>query len=122
MFWDVRASRASQSAADRKQNVEQKTPYSVPDTFQHLDRTWEPLFKVSLPKIGISGEYAPLKFSLEHYTCTANSAARSPGEGGYPSGCCVCVCVFMSVHCLSLLQSVTHIQFTLFCVAQYQNM
>ncbi|TNN38214.1 WD repeat-containing protein 63 [Liparis tanakae] len=38
--------KASQSAADRKQNVEQKTPYSVPDTFQHLDRTWEPLFKV----------------------------------------------------------------------------
>ncbi|XP_056270650.1 dynein axonemal intermediate chain 3 [Pseudoliparis swirei] len=80
MFWDVRASRVSQSASDRKQNVDQKAPYSVPDTFQHLDRTWKPLFKVSLPKIDLSGEYAPLKFSLEHYTCTANKAATGSDD------------------------------------------
>ncbi|XP_068563257.1 dynein axonemal intermediate chain 3 [Cebidichthys violaceus] len=67
MFWDVRV-------PDRKQNVYQKTPYGVPNTFKHLYRTWKPLFRVSLPKIDTSGEYAPLKFSLERSTCTANTA------------------------------------------------
>ncbi|XP_054459355.1 dynein axonemal intermediate chain 3 [Anoplopoma fimbria] len=75
MFWDVRSTKLSQSASDRKQNVDQKTTYSVPDTFKHLDRSWKPLFRVSLPKIDTSGEYAPLKFGLEHYTCTANNTA-----------------------------------------------
>ncbi|XP_068445744.1 dynein axonemal intermediate chain 3 isoform X2 [Clinocottus analis] len=76
-FWDVRGPKVSLSASDRKQNVDQKTPYSVPDTFKHLDRTWKPLFRVSLPKIETSGEYASLKFSMEHYTCTTNNAAQT---------------------------------------------
>ncbi|KAK5930505.1 hypothetical protein CgunFtcFv8_026733 [Champsocephalus gunnari] len=74
MFWDVRVTKLlSQSGSDRKQNADQKTSYGVPETFKHLDRTWKPLFKVSLPKIDTGGEYAPLKFSLELYTCNANT-------------------------------------------------
>lgn len=50
MFWDVRLPRLlSQHAAERKQTSDEKahlTPYSVPDTFKHLDRTWKPLFRV----------------------------------------------------------------------------
>ncbi|XP_076581938.1 dynein axonemal intermediate chain 3 [Chaetodon auriga] len=84
MFWDVRAQKlSSQSASDRKQNVDQKmhlTAYSVPDTFKHLERTWKPLFRVSLPKIDTAGEYAPLKFSLEHYTCNSNNTAADSNE------------------------------------------
>ncbi|XP_029285354.1 LOW QUALITY PROTEIN: dynein axonemal intermediate chain 3 [Cottoperca gobio] len=81
MFWDVRVTKPlSQSASDRKQNADQKTPHSVPDTFKHLDRTWKPLFRVSLPKIDTSGEYAPLKFSLEHYTCNGNNTGRTKEE------------------------------------------
>ncbi|XP_041647304.1 dynein intermediate chain 3, axonemal [Cheilinus undulatus] len=76
-FWDVRVSKqTSHSATSKKQRADQKnqlTPYLVPETFKHLDRTWKPLFKVSLPKIDTSGEYAPLKFSLEHYTCDDNN-------------------------------------------------
>ncbi|GAA6221340.1 WD repeat-containing protein 63 [Lates japonicus] len=76
MFWDVRMPKLlSQSVSDKKQNVDQKTQmssYSVPDTFKHLDRTWKPLFRVSLPRISTSGEYAPLKFNFEPYTCSSN--------------------------------------------------
>uniref|UniRef100_A0A3Q0RVD9 Dynein axonemal intermediate chain 3 n=1 Tax=Amphilophus citrinellus TaxID=61819 RepID=A0A3Q0RVD9_AMPCI len=50
MFWDLRVPKLqSQPLADRKQNVDQKTPtttYSVPETFKHLHRTWKPLFRV----------------------------------------------------------------------------
>ncbi|KAM9848859.1 dynein axonemal intermediate chain 3 [Aulostomus maculatus] len=77
LFWDIRLPKLlSQSASDRKQNVDQKTrmmTYGVPNTFKHLDRTWKPLFRVSLPKINGGGEYAPLKFSLENYTCNGNT-------------------------------------------------
>ncbi|XP_055364183.1 dynein axonemal intermediate chain 3 isoform X2 [Betta splendens] len=65
LFWDVRVKQLSQSASDRKQ---QTTPYAVPDRFKHLDWTWKPLFRVSLPKINTTGEYAPLKFNFEPYT------------------------------------------------------
>ncbi|XP_071342532.1 dynein axonemal intermediate chain 3 isoform X2 [Trachinotus anak] len=84
MFWDVRVPKLlNQPASDKKQNVDQKTqmtPYSVPDTFKHLDRTWKPLFKVSLPKIDISGEYAPLKFNFEHYTCNGNTDRNTEAD------------------------------------------
>ncbi|XP_059197452.1 dynein axonemal intermediate chain 3 [Centropristis striata] len=81
MFWDLRVSRLlSQSTSERKQNVDQKTQHIVPNTFKHLDRTWKPLFRVSLPKIDTSGEYAPLKFSMEHYTCNGNNTARTTEE------------------------------------------
>ncbi|KAE8294652.1 WD repeat-containing protein 63 [Larimichthys crocea] len=68
MFWDLRVQKATrQPAIDTKQTT---TPRS--DTFKHLDRMWKPLFRVSLPRINTSGEYLPLKFSLEHYTCSSN--------------------------------------------------
>ncbi|XP_010900416.2 WD repeat-containing protein 63 [Esox lucius] len=74
MFWDIRAPRvAFQNMADqRKQKVEEKpleNPDGVPNTFKHLNLTWKPLFRVSLPKIDTSGEYSPLKFSLRDNTC-----------------------------------------------------
>lgn len=33
--------------------------------------------QVSLPRINTSGEYLPLKFSLEHYTCSSNETGKS---------------------------------------------
>ncbi|KAL7396638.1 hypothetical protein ABVT39_009108 [Epinephelus coioides] len=81
MFWDVRMSRLlSQSASERKQSMDQKKPNIVPDTFKHLDQTWKPLFRVSLPMIDSSGEYAPRKFSLEHYTGNGNNTGRTTDE------------------------------------------
>ncbi|KAG8003354.1 WD repeat-containing protein 63, partial [Nibea albiflora] len=69
MFWDLRVQKMTrQPVMDTKQNV--STAHS--DTFKHLDRMWKPLFRVSLPKINTSGEYLPLKFSLEHYTCSSD--------------------------------------------------
>ncbi|XP_034437960.1 WD repeat-containing protein 63 isoform X1 [Hippoglossus hippoglossus] len=77
MFWDVRLPKLlNQPASVRKQTPDQKaqmTPYSVPDTFKHLDRTWKPLCRVLLPNINTSGEYAPLKFNFQHYTCSGNT-------------------------------------------------
>ncbi|XP_006804082.1 WD repeat-containing protein 63 [Neolamprologus brichardi] len=88
MFWDLRVPKLqNQFLADRKQDVDQKTmmtPFSIPKTFKHLDRTWKPLLRVSLPKIGISGEYAPLKFSLEHYTCNSNTDNENDGAEVLP--------------------------------------
>uniref|UniRef100_A0A3Q3FCA5 Dynein axonemal intermediate chain 3 n=1 Tax=Labrus bergylta TaxID=56723 RepID=A0A3Q3FCA5_9LABR len=49
MFWDVRATKLSRhSASGKKQKADQKSqmaPFSVPDTFKHLDQTWKPLFR-----------------------------------------------------------------------------
>uniref|UniRef100_A0A673CAJ7 WD repeat domain 63 n=1 Tax=Sphaeramia orbicularis TaxID=375764 RepID=A0A673CAJ7_9TELE len=82
-FWDIRPPRLlSYTASDVKQNADQMPQmplYAVPETFKHLDQTWKPLFKVSLPKIDTSGEYVPLKFSLEHYTCKSMTG-RTTGE------------------------------------------
>ncbi|KAM8874634.1 dynein axonemal intermediate chain 3 [Spinachia spinachia] len=69
MFWDVRVSNLYQH------RVDQKSPYSFLNTFKHLDDTWGPLFTVSLPIIGSTREYAPLKFCLEPYICVANDTA-----------------------------------------------
>ncbi|KAM9385770.1 LOW QUALITY PROTEIN: dynein axonemal intermediate chain 3 [Pholidichthys leucotaenia] len=81
MFWDVRVPKLlTPSISDTKQDVNQKagmTPHSIPETFKHLDRTWKPLFRVSLPKINVSGEYYPLKFSLDNYSCEGNTAENT---------------------------------------------
>ncbi|KAI4828532.1 hypothetical protein KUCAC02_022614 [Chaenocephalus aceratus] len=101
MFWDVRVTKLlSQSGSDRKQNADQKTSYGVPETFKHLDRTWKPLFKVSLPKIDTGGAYAPLKFSLELYTCNANT--------GRTKKTIVCVLAGQEETCLCLLKVCLH--------------
>ncbi|KAK7889892.1 hypothetical protein WMY93_025452 [Mugilogobius chulae] len=82
LFWDIRiAFLATQSLTDKKKKVDQTSPYSAPETFKHLDRTWTPLFRVSLPKIQASGEYAPLKLSFEGYTCNSKKGKHA-GEDG----------------------------------------
>ncbi|KAM6943536.1 dynein axonemal intermediate chain 3 [Xenentodon cancila] len=75
MFWDVRLPDSlSQSLPERKEGIDEKTLKTPePKTFTHLDRTWEPLFRVSPPKIDTSGEYVPLKFSPDPYTGDGNS-------------------------------------------------
>ncbi|KAM3876189.1 dynein axonemal intermediate chain 3 [Diretmus argenteus] len=87
MFWDIRAPmRVAQSARDQKQNVDQKphvTPHGVTDTFRHLDRIWKPLFRVALPMIDSSGEYSPLKFSLEDYTHDSHTGSNADGTHLY---------------------------------------
>ncbi|XP_029905060.1 dynein axonemal intermediate chain 3 [Myripristis murdjan] len=79
MFWDIRVS-VNQPATKLKQNVDQKQPvksYGVPDTFSHLDRSWKPLLKVSLPMIDVNGEYSPLKFSLQDYICDSHTGSNT---------------------------------------------
>jgi len=51
-------------------------PYGVSNMFKHLDLTWKPLLKLSMPKTDSSGDYSPLKLSiterqkpLEHGKC-----------------------------------------------------
>ncbi|XP_051803637.1 dynein axonemal intermediate chain 3 isoform X2 [Acanthochromis polyacanthus] len=84
MFWDVRVPQMlNQSLSGRQQNVDQKTPItpdSVPATFKHLDQTWKPLLRISLPKIDNSGEYAPFKFSLQHYAYNGNTGTSGNSE------------------------------------------
>ncbi|KAM9444629.1 dynein axonemal intermediate chain 3 [Clarias gariepinus] len=74
MFWDLRTPHAvAASLTDKKHKDEVKTlenPQGVPDTFKHLDLSWKPLFKVTLPKTDTVGEYSPLKFSLRDMCCT----------------------------------------------------
>lgn len=72
------------------------------------------MFQVSLPKIDTSGEYAPLMFSLEHYTCNDNNAGRTTGEGFCPLGCqlyLLSVCCTVSLFLQSVtLMSITQLQ------------
>ncbi|XP_060749734.1 dynein axonemal intermediate chain 3 isoform X2 [Tachysurus vachellii] len=71
MFWDLRAPRvAAPSLTEHK--AEEKPPentYEVPNTFEHLNLNWKPLFRVTLPKMDPAGEYSPLKFSLRDSVC-----------------------------------------------------
>lgn len=46
--------------------------------------------QVSLPKIDTSGEYAPMKFSLEYYTCNSNNTGKSTGVEFYPYAAICC--------------------------------
>uniref|UniRef100_A0A8C4Z2H7 Dynein axonemal intermediate chain 3 n=1 Tax=Gadus morhua TaxID=8049 RepID=A0A8C4Z2H7_GADMO len=60
MFWDIRAQRVGvQPLSDKKQRVEDN-PYSVLDTFSHLNLTWKPLLKVRGP-LSVN---APIRASL----------------------------------------------------------
>ncbi|XP_066528907.1 dynein axonemal intermediate chain 3 isoform X2 [Hoplias malabaricus] len=76
MFWDLRAPRVvAQPLIDKKQKIEEKileNPHGVPNTFKHLDLTWKPLTRVTLPKVDTNGEYSGLKFSLRE---SSNSSA-----------------------------------------------
>uniref|UniRef100_A0A3P8WQ05 Dynein axonemal intermediate chain 3 n=1 Tax=Cynoglossus semilaevis TaxID=244447 RepID=A0A3P8WQ05_CYNSE len=82
MFWDVRLPRLlSQHAAERKQTSDEKahlTPYSVPDTFKHLDRTWKPLFRVLMSQCECERECLFLKSSDRLLTCPGVNLASMP--------------------------------------------
>uniref|UniRef100_M4A9U3 Dynein axonemal intermediate chain 3 n=1 Tax=Xiphophorus maculatus TaxID=8083 RepID=M4A9U3_XIPMA len=73
-FWDVRLpAEFSNTPTESTPTVDHKTPMttcSVPETFKHLDRTWKPMFRVSLSKIDTKGEYVPMKFSFENFITT----------------------------------------------------
>ncbi|XP_061884164.1 dynein axonemal intermediate chain 3 isoform X1 [Entelurus aequoreus] len=86
MFWDIRMPKQlRQTASDKKQSDSepQMANYSDNNPFKHLDKTWKPLFKVSLVHMERGGEYAPLRFSLDYYTSnntTIPEIAEDPGE------------------------------------------
>ncbi|XP_060792642.1 dynein axonemal intermediate chain 3 [Neoarius graeffei] len=75
MFWDLRA-----PLTGKKPRVEEKTlenTYGVPKTFKHLNLTWKPLFRVTLPKVDGPGQYSPMKFSLADSVCYTPAVERS---------------------------------------------
>ncbi|KAK7129485.1 hypothetical protein R3I94_017637 [Phoxinus phoxinus] len=84
LFWDLRLPRAvSQSLTDVKQKSEEKppeNPHGVPNTFKHLNLTWKPFIRVSLPKIGSTGEYSPLKFSFRDNTVDYITGDKPPQD------------------------------------------
>ncbi|XP_048354037.1 dynein axonemal intermediate chain 3 isoform X3 [Sphaerodactylus townsendi] len=71
LFWDLRSQKVGlQPSAEKKKDDKIITcPSDVPTTFKHLDLSWRPLLKLSLPKSDTGGEYSPVKISLreEHY-------------------------------------------------------
>ncbi|XP_020650683.3 dynein axonemal intermediate chain 3 isoform X2 [Pogona vitticeps] len=70
-FWDLRAHRPAAQPSNEKKKEEKIVPPlpDVPLTFKHLDLTWRPLIKVTLPKTDTGAEFSPTKISLreEHY-------------------------------------------------------
>ncbi|XP_053096688.1 dynein axonemal intermediate chain 3 [Pangasianodon hypophthalmus] len=80
MFWDLRAPYvAAPSLTHKKHKAEGKhleNPHGVPNTFKHLDLSWKPLFRVTLPKIDTAGKYNPLKFSLRDSVCYTAAVDR----------------------------------------------
>ncbi|XP_056305532.1 dynein axonemal intermediate chain 3 [Danio aesculapii] len=84
LFWDLRAPRVMvHSLTDIKQKHEEKpleNPHGVPNTFTHLNLTWKPFIRVSLPKISSSGEYSPLKFSMRENTVDYTTGDKSVNE------------------------------------------
>ncbi|XP_016112397.1 dynein axonemal intermediate chain 3 [Sinocyclocheilus grahami] len=91
LFWDLRPPRVvSQSLTDVKQKSEEKpleNPHGIPNTFKHLNLAWKPFIRVSLPKIGSSGEYSPLKFSLRDNTVDCPTGDRPPQNADREEGC-----------------------------------
>ncbi|KAM4642787.1 dynein axonemal intermediate chain 3 [Discoglossus pictus] len=72
MFWDIRLLKPStQTATERKITGEKplENPNAIPETFKHLDLTWKPFIKATIPKNETNGEFSPLKISMreEHY-------------------------------------------------------
>ncbi|XP_042318126.1 dynein axonemal intermediate chain 3 isoform X2 [Sceloporus undulatus] len=70
-FWDLRAQKATLQPSIEKKK-EEKIVAALPDvptTFKHLDLSWRPLIKVTLPKTHTGAEYSPTKISFkeEHY-------------------------------------------------------
>lgn len=72
--------------------------------------------QVSLPKIDTSGEYAPLKFSLEHYTCNSNTGRNTGEQELLPSRLQGFVCFSLLYSFSVFLQSVTLLNYTKYFV------
>ncbi|KAI2649391.1 Dynein axonemal intermediate chain 3 [Labeo rohita] len=91
LFWDLRPPRVvSHSLTEVKQKSEEKpleNPHGVPNTFKHLNLTWKPFIRVSLPKLGSSGEYSPLKFSLRDNTVDCPSGDKPLQNAEREEGC-----------------------------------
>ncbi|TRY59370.1 hypothetical protein DNTS_013991, partial [Danionella cerebrum] len=85
LFWDLRLPRVvSRSMTDVRQKSVDKpleNPHGVPNTFKHLNLTWKPFIRVSLPKMGSSGEYSPLRLSMRENTLDY-STDQSRSEAG----------------------------------------
>ncbi|KAM9839431.1 dynein axonemal intermediate chain 3-like [Aulostomus maculatus] len=79
LLWDIQISKSESESVDQ---IPHMTTCGVPNTFKHLDRTWKPLFGVSLSKIIGSGEYAPLRFSLAHCMDSGNTKICIGTEDG----------------------------------------
>lgn len=90
LFWDIRAPRVvSQSLTDMKKKSEEKlleNPHGVPNTFKHLNLTWKPFIRVSLPKIDTSGEYSPIKFSLRDNSVDYPTGEKPAQNAGHEEG------------------------------------
>ncbi|XP_066481527.1 dynein axonemal intermediate chain 3 [Tiliqua scincoides] len=85
-FWDLRSQKpAAQISIEKKkeEKVEKiiTAPPDVPTTFKHLDLTWKPLIKVTLPKSETS-EYSPTRISLreEHYYARVQDKTQPQGK------------------------------------------
>ncbi|XP_058265003.1 dynein axonemal intermediate chain 3 isoform X2 [Hemibagrus wyckioides] len=80
MFWDLRNLHvAAPSLTDKKHKAEEKPlhiPYRIPNTFKHLNLSWKPLFRVTLPKIDSAGKCSPLKISLRDSVCYSTAVDR----------------------------------------------
>ncbi|XP_060088116.1 dynein axonemal intermediate chain 3 [Heteronotia binoei] len=70
-FWDLRSQKPGfQISVEKKKDDKIVTCLSeVPTTFKHLDLSWRPHMKLSLPKSDTGGEYSPMKISIkeEHH-------------------------------------------------------
>ncbi|XP_067892433.1 dynein axonemal intermediate chain 3 isoform X2 [Heterodontus francisci] len=71
LFWDIRRPKSTTQTMQEKRKMEKElpNPEGVPDTFKHLDLYWKPMHRVTLPKVGTSGEYSPMKISMKE-KCT----------------------------------------------------
>nr|XP_014342639.1 PREDICTED: WD repeat-containing protein 63 isoform X2 [Latimeria chalumnae] len=83
LFWDIRQPKIIPiSMQDKKKHEEKQldNPHGVPNTFKHLDLTWKPFIKVSLSRIGTSGEYSPLTISIRDGHLSHGSSDKTQNQ------------------------------------------
>ncbi|CAM9893003.1 unnamed protein product [Lampetra planeri] len=79
LMWDVRPGRAAPPGPGDKKRSEHRQiddPSGVPTTFKHLNLTWRPLLKVTLPRLESGGEYNPVCCSLQERSLPEPSHER----------------------------------------------
>ncbi|XP_028918860.1 dynein intermediate chain 3, axonemal isoform X1 [Ornithorhynchus anatinus] len=65
LFWDIRPAKPSTDPVDKKkEETVIEVPYDVPATFLHLDLSWKPLIKITLPKGDTSLDHCLTRISL----------------------------------------------------------